>query len=341
MRTKPILIDALHINSGGALMILDHFVDKLVEKDTDFVLLKDNRCPTLRSEAKIKRIEIMSCKEPVRRQFYKDHINMFKTVLCLGNVPPPIKMPVSVHTYLHNVSLLKIPIDYSIKWKIKAFLKRVYIRQSSRNTNSWIVQTKNTADLVLKNLPCRGKQVLTYPFFHSPTFQTVKNAHEKTDYIFVGENTFAKGHTYLIDAWVEISKILGEKCPKLHLTVGSKSLIPYIDNAVRQGANIHNHGRIPFKEVIELYKTCKATVYPSLNESLGLGIIEAINMGCDVIGSDLPYLHSVCQPSETFVPRNSNSIADAVLKYERGKSIKSKLTISDKAEELIDFMNNF
>ncbi len=339
MATKPILIDALHINGGGALMILDHFVDKLVEKNTDFVLLKDDRCPTLRSEGEIKWLEIMSCKESVQRQFYRNHIDTFKTVLCLGNVPPPIKMPIAVHTYIHNVSLLKIPVDYTVKWKMKAFLKRTYIRHCANNTNSWIVQTKNTAQLVRDNLPCKGKRVMIYPFFYSPTFNTVKNTHKKTDYIFVGEHTFAKGHTDLIYAWLKLAKILGKKCPKLHLTVGSKSLAPFIQKAIEQGANIHNHGRIPFVDVVELYKMCKATVYPSLNESLGLGIIEAINMGCDVIGSDLPYLHSVCQPSATFAPRTPDSITDAVLKYERGGLIKSKLTISDKAGELIDFLN--
>ena len=61
--TKPILIDALHINMGGALMILNHLIDHLVARDINFVLLKDNRCPVLRSEGMIKTKVIMSCDE--------------------------------------------------------------------------------------------------------------------------------------------------------------------------------------------------------------------------------------------------------------------------------------
>lgn len=335
---KPILIDALHINTGGALMILNHIVNRLVAKDVDFTLLKDDRCPRLRSEDKVKKMDMMSCKESVRKRYYKAHRNDFKDILCLGNIPPAIKMPVPVHTYIHNVSLLEIPKDYSLQWKLKTFLKRLYIRRLSSYTDTWIVQTTNTANLVRRHLPCKGKEILIFPFYEIPIGIRTDNEKNRTDYIFVGEHTYAKGHEYLIDAWVKLSEELKEECPVLHLTVGSNTLKPYINDAISKGAKIHNHGHILFSEVCRLYHKCKATVYPSLNESLGLGIVEAIEAGCDVIGADLPYLYSVCKPSEAFTPKSVDSIVSAVMKYQSGKSTMSQLTIQDEADGLIDFL---
>lgn len=334
---KPILIDALHINMGGALMILNHFVDRLVAKKVDFVLLKDDRCPRLKSEEKVKSIDVMSCAECERKKYYKGHRNDFKSVLCLGNIPPAIKMPVPVHTYIHNVNLLKIPSDYSVSYKIKAYLKRFYIQSLAKNTDTWIVQTKNTAEMVRYWMPCKNKQVLEYPFFRIPDKINQRRWEDRTDYVFIGEETGAKGMTYLINAWKILSQSKFSKT--LHLTTIAPELQGQIQEAIDSGAKINNHGRIDFNEVISLYNCSKAIIYPSLNESLGLGIVEAAEAGCDVIGCDLPYLHSVCSPSVTFEPQNSQSIVNAVLQYEQGNRHRTILNVHDRADELIDFIN--
>jgi glycosyltransferase involved in cell wall biosynthesis len=101
---------------------------------------------------------------------------------------------------------------------------------------------------------------------------------------------------------------------------------------------IINHGFIPFEKVMEIYHQSKAIIYPSKNESLGLGLIEAIHYGCDVISSDLPYTYAVCEPSGVFDPVSPNSIADAIINYEKGKSPKSRLTIKDYINEIIELL---
>ena len=92
------------------------------------------------------------------------------------------------------------------------------------------------------------------------------------------------------------------------------------------------------EDVIKLYGLSKAIVYPSLNESLGLGIVEAIMAGCDVIGSDLPFIHSICKPSGVFDPHSARSIANAILEYERRDSNKSELLIRNQMDELLELL---
>lgn len=331
---KPILIDALHINMGGAFMILNHFVDCLVARGVDFVLLKDSRCPKLRSEDRVSQMVVMQAVQRKRNRYYKSHRNDFSKVLSLSNVPPAIKMPVPVFTYIHNVSLLKIPQTNTFKQKLMNRLKRAYIRHYAKNTDAWIVQTDNTATLVNKYINRRRLPVEIYPFYHIPEDINRTPIKDRNDYVYIGWYTGAKGHEYLIEAW----RILAEKgiCPILHLTCNSPKVVPAIEKAKRSGARIEEHGYVDFEEVCELYNKSKATVYPSLNESLGLGIIEATSAGCDVIGCNLPYTYSVCKPSEVFSSCNAEFIAEAVERYERGNSPKTILMIKDRANELVD-----
>lgn len=317
-------------------MILNHLVDCLVARDVNFVLLKDNRCPALHSEKMIKSMVIMSCDERSRKQYYKGHRDDFKAVLCLGNIPPGIKLSVPVHTYIHNVNLIDIPLHYTFLLKVKSLLKRQYIRFYAKNTDTWIVQTRHTANIVSQFLPCKGKQVLEYPFYCIPDNMNQTSWEERADYVFVGEETGSKGMAYLIEAWKILSHSSFNKT--LHLTTIAPELQNQIKEAIAMGAKIENHGRIGFEEIIKLYNSSKAIIYPSLNESLGLGIVEAAEAGCDVIGCDLPYLHAVCRPSVVFQPQSPDSIVSAVLQYEKGNASKTVLTIHDRSNEIIDFI---
>ncbi len=335
--TRPILIDALHICMGGGLMILNHLVNKLVERDVNFVLLKDIRCPKLQAEDEVKNIEVLSPSFRSRYNYYKQHKDDFSSVLCFGNIPPFIKLDVPVHTYMHNVSLLKIPKDYSFKRRALSLLKKQVLKHYSKNTTDWIVQTSNTAALVKSELCLPNQKVLEYPFYFIPEELRESARIDRSDYVFVGDYTNAKGHEYLVDAWIALHRM--GKDFTLHLTVSDPVFCRWIEAAQAEGVRIVNHGLIPFTEVIEIYKNAKATIYPSLNESLGLGIIEAMAAGCDVIGCDLPYLHCLCEPSGTFEPSNPQQIVDAVLKYENGECPTTKPLISDTINEFISYIN--
>ncbi len=335
---KPILIDALHICMGGGLMILNHLVDNLVSQGVNFYLLKDDRCPGLNSESLVRQIEVLPASFQVRRFFYKQHKNDFSAVLCFGNIPPPVKIPDPVYTYEHNVSLLSIPKDYSLKAKLKTILKKHYLKFFAHNTDAWIVQTSNTARLVKENLALNNQEILEFPFFQIPEDINKVPKANRRDYCLIGDHTNAKGHEYLVEAWIKLADM--GVTPTLHLTVSETVFLPAIKNAQERGAKIVNHGKVPITEVVEIYNQSKAVVYPSLNESLGLGIVEGIKAGCDIIGADLPYMHAVCRPSLTFEASNADSIAQAVLAYEQSQHDPSELLIKDSVNEFISFLTN-
>ena len=104
------------------------------------------------------------------------------------------------------------------------------------------------------------------------------------------------------------------------------------------GYPIFNHGFVARKELSILYRACEFVVYPSLTESFGLGIIEAIENGCKIIGADLPYLRSVCQPSLTFNPNSALGIADAFEKSVKTETKKTKQLVFNDIKQLINLL---
>lgn len=339
MNSKPILLDSLHICMGGGLNLLNYLIFNLLNRKINFVLLKDIRCPRLLYEENIDNIVEMDASIRRRKYFYKVHKNDFSFVLCFGNIPAPIKMPCKVYTYVHNVNLLKIPQDFPWKRKFINLLKQRFIAFLGNNTDGWIVQTSNMETCLKRTLPYKGKSVLILPFYNIPEcFKKQKNNQvERTGYVLVGDHTGTRGHKELLEAM----RILKQKgfTPKLHLTVSECNPFEHeIKLAIRDGIQIENHGIIPFEQLAGVYGLCKATIYPSINESLGLGLIEAVEAGCDVIVSDLPFAHAICRSSEVFVHRTPEEIADAIIRYEDGLSKKSELIIHNCIEELLDLL---
>jgi len=249
-------------------------------------------------------------------------------------------MDVPVYTYFHNINLLTLDETHSIPIKVKSWLKREVFRHYKRNTDYWLAQTSNTSSELIKNLKEIPERVKLVPFYELPKdVECIAKQPHGDDYVFVALHVPGKSHEELLDAW----RILHKKGidNTLHLTVQSdSSFVEKIKEAQDDGIKVVNHGLIPLKEVFDLYRQSKAIIYPSHNESLGLGIVEAIAAGCDVIGSDLPFLHSICKPSGVFNPYSAGSIADAVMQYEKGEKCKSELLIRNQINEMIELISN-
>lgn len=340
---KRILIDSLYINQGGGLHLLKYLINELSENRVYFFLLADVRC---KSELEgVNNILFLNATLKERKAFYINHKDVFSRVLCFANIPPQIKLDCPVYTYFHNINLLTLEETNGIKAWVKQYLKRFVFRYFKSNTDYWIVQTENTSNELVIHLKEKPYRVLVLPFFELP--QELKELPVKmpknmrNDYVYIGDYYHgAKGHDELLDAW-EILYSKGVK-KNLHLTIDFSQIeiCKRIESMRERGISIINHGTISFRDVIKVYGLSKATVYPSHNESLGLGIIEAITAGCDVIGADLPYMNSICSPSLVFKPYSAASIIDAVLEYEKKSSKESSLMISNHMDEMVRLLTN-
>ena len=333
-----LLLDSLYINTSGGMRLLEYLVAVLKARDVDFYLLADARCTGKFNDCMHVRYMKASLRE--RKNFYAIKSHSFSSVLCFGNIPAPIKLDVPVYTYFHNINLLTLAEAHSVLVKVKSWLKREIFKHYKKNTDYWLVQTSNMANELLKNLNEVHERVKVLPFYEFPEgVESIAKQPHGDDYVFVAIHVPGKSHEELLEAW----RILHTKGidKTLHLTIQKESpFCEKIKKAQNEGVKVVNHGVVPFKDVFGLYMQSKAILYPSHNESLGLGIVEAITAGCDVIGSDLPFLHSICKPSVVFNPYSAESIAEAVIKYENGCTSKSELLIRNQIDELIELINN-
>lgn len=328
-----ILIDSLYINGSGGLALLRYLIDTLQSKNIHFFLLADKRCIGVFDD--LTNCQYIEASLYKRYVYYKKHKENFDSVLCFGNIPPPIKLNVPVHTYFHNINLLTLNeaggYGYILSWA-----KRWVYRLLKENTDYWVVQTSNTEKELLIHLKEKKDRVLIMPFYNIDIFKRGNTNQHGNDYVFVANYTGAKGHDELLEGWLILQKwgING----KLHLTIGNEHtrFLQKLEELNYCNNTIVNHGFVPYEDVVDLYQSSKAIIYPSHNESLGLGIVEAIEAGCDVIASDLPFVHSICKPSVVFDPFSPESIAEAIMRYEQGDSPRSVLLISNQISDLIE-----
>lgn len=337
-----VLIDSIHINYSGGKVLLDYLVECIEANGINAYYLFDIRCRDHYSFISNNRKQYLKPSLIDRYQFYKSNTIKFHTVLCFGNIPPPIRLNANVYTYFHNINLLKIPTVSSLFTRILSIIKRSLIRFLSTNTDMWIVQTSNTKTELKRVMKLSDAEVLIIPFYniflneHNSSLQ--QNSENRFGYLYVSNYTKEKQFEFLVKAWIELNK--GEKTYELNLTLRNvpNKLNQLIEFANKNKKIIINHGFLNTDELILLYKQKKAIVYTAVNESLGLGIIEAINYGCDVIGPDLEYIHSICFPSVVYEPFELTDFVFCLNKYDVGINPKSVSKIENKVQDIIKLL---
>lgn len=333
-----ILIDALYINNSGGLELLKYLIEYIEQNNISAYYLLDKRCENSFLNIPKNRKTVLEASFINRRRFYKKIPNSINSVLCFGNIPPTMPKKVTIYTYFHNINLLVIPRGGSLKQYLFNKLKQIFILYFKSNTDKWIVQTTYTKNALCENLKISEEYCLVLPFFR-PLDNLFSLSRNRQDYIYVSNYVKEKNHENLIYAWNILYK-LGYNL-RLHLTLSNIPL--RLDNllkkSIENGTPIINHGFVPKEKLGKLYLQSKATVYPSFNESLGLGIIEALQYGCDVIGSNLPFIGAICKPSGVFNPYDVDSIVESIVNYETKKRNHSKLLINDNLPELIELLD--
>ncbi len=336
MPKYKILIDSIYINNSGGKVLLDYLINSIIENGSigEFYFLLDPRGEYDYLD-KIE-YEIGRSSEKFREEFYHENKQRFRKVLCFGNVPPSVKLNRPVYTYFHNALLANSVKGYPMKTKLLKYIKRLYIKRKSNNTDSFLVQSQLMKNLVNRHIK-PNKKVALIPFFNleKKSKQIIKN---NIEFVYISDGNPHKNHKLLLDVWGDLAK--QNIKPKLHLTVTDAypKVVNQIQSMKNSGVNLENHG---YTNVDKLFDRSSFLIYPSLIESFGLGLVEAVNAGLKVIAADLPYVREVVEPSLVFNPLDKQSIIDAVKESLSNHTLKdSQIIIENKINELIDTLIN-
>lgn len=336
-----ILIDSVYINTGGGLVLLKYIVSSFEEKNINVFYLFDERTKQEFSHIDTKKCAFIKNSNSLRKNFYKKINKKINKVFCFGNVPPVIKLNLPVYVYFHQPLFLSIPEDFSFKNKIIYTTKQIFLNFYKENADLWLVQSEFIQkQLARKYLKGSLEKVKVMPFYPALDF-SLENSIKKEDnsFLYVSNTSPHKNHEKLIEAFCNVYDKI--KLGKLTLTVPIKSygLCQVIEQKRLEGYPIINVGFVSRNHLINLYKANEYLIFPSLAESFGLGLAEAIDGGCKVIGADLPYTYEVCNPSLTFNPHTVESIEDAIMKAVTQELPESNKIISNDIEQLISLLS--
>ena len=341
-----LIVDSIYIHESGGKALLEYFIEKLIKQRKDFFILFDERLTSFCiHQLSPNQYQFVTASERSRRKVYKSVSNRATTIFCFANVPPPIQiLKIPVFIYFQNVLLLSRFFDdnhYSIGRKFILRAKRSYIQWMNQPTYHWIVQSDRVKQELSYRLSVDKNQVHVLPFFREEV-PVQHNAHQINKFIYVADGVPQKNHTVLLQAW-EYLQDRYQLTPELHLTIPARftELIASIQQLQHRGIKIINHGVLDKAELNLLYQECGYLIFPSLRESFGLPLIEAVQAGCGVLAADLPYVYDVIRPSAVFNPVQPQSIAEVVAEISSKKQIQSaEIMIDDNILKLMNVLTS-
>lgn len=333
-----ILFDSVYVHNGGGKEILDIIINYIYKHDLEnyFLFLLDNRySEPIHSYKKIDSLKI-SPSEKGRRDFYKK--NSFEFCFCFSNIPPPAYFNKKTSIYFHNDLFLNpTKSNLSFTTIIKNCIKKYYIINTINKSYEWCVQTELMKKKLNEVYGIENNKIHVYPIFDS---NKIKSKKLNNSFVYVCNSSKHKNHKRLMDAFIKASNKTESKL-HLKLTLSDNDFKKSEYNRTNTPHNllIENIGVVGKEKLSNLYLESKFLIYPSLNESLGLPLIEAVNRDCFIIASDKNYVNEVVDPSIIFNPYSSESISEAIIKSISNKNLKkSKLIIENKIDTFVKYL---
>lgn len=144
-----------------------------------------------------------------------------------------------------------------------------------------------------------------------------------------------KGHQYVFEA---IRKLKDKGiCIEYHLIGnGDNSRLKKIVKKLGLENNVIFRGSLPHSEVFIELRNIDIYVQPSLQEGLPRSVVEAMSLGCPVIGSNVGGIPELINQDMIFKKKNSNQLANIIENITKEKLIIEAKNNFEKAKEFED-----
>ncbi len=301
---------------GGAVLARALFKEIEKEKIPSAVFIDDRYTGEIPSHMNVIRVA-PTLRSRLSAEYKLNELALAEdTVFSFGNLPPLLKLKAKSIVYLHNRNLLPgVDIsNFPFKARLRQYIERLWIRTLASNADYFAVQTRSMKKAFeqVSSIPCH-----LLPFVPNEVFDIPKSTSAaQYDFLYVASSDPHKNHEKLLEAWELLAK--KDLFPSLVLTLPSSAttLLKRLEQLKENPKiQIHNFADLPYAQVVGLYSQCKAFIFPSLQESFGIPLIEANQAGLPILASNLDYVHDIVKPALSFDPSSSSSIALTVASY--------------------------
>jgi glycosyltransferase involved in cell wall biosynthesis len=236
---------------------------------------------------------------PVRRELGLEHLEAFHyplTVMVPAVPQPPAAT--TVHDVLHAV----YPRFFS---RPELAYRRLVYRRVARSSQLVIAPSEHSKELLNDRIGVPAERIRVIP--HGVDRERFSPGPGPREPFLVYPADFYphKNHDRLLEAFALIRR--GR--PELRLVLAGRGL-----ERLQPAPGVEARSRVSPDELVELYRTAAALVFPSLHETFGLPPLEAMASGCPVVCSNVGSLPEVCgDAARYFDPASPEEIAAAIL----------------------------
>ncbi len=320
IKIRKILLHAPNVHIGGGLTLLKEILSTNSEcissAQLDFRVKEKISLPA--------EIKVYYVKRTIFSRFLAEwrlyrEVMPNTTVLCFHGLPPLFRLQKKVIVFVQNRILCEKGLlsQFPFKTRIRLCVERLWLRKLSPMVR-YIVQTESMARQLKKRLN-NNINVTIFPFL--PRYKknsTFRMQTKKFDFIYVASGDAHKNHVNLLKAWCLLAE-QGVK-PSLALTVDEMEYaeLSFKIKRHREEFDLHviNFGKIEsYEDLSNLYQQSSALIFPSLTESFGLPLLEALDHNLPILAPELDYVRDVVEPFTTFDAYSPVSIARAVRRF--------------------------
>jgi glycosyltransferase involved in cell wall biosynthesis len=309
-----ILIHAVSAHDmGGAARHLAGFLPELVRigQDHEYLLYVNDRLPldSLPLNYHVIRLPVQSAllrfwwdQFILPRLVKKEHVDLVLALLSFGSARPSCPQITFLRNPIHCPHYM---LNLSVKQRLDVILRRYFLYRTLRASHLIIAPSaaiRDTVRHVHPDLPLDRFRILPHAFNREifllsedlPLNVSNQLPEERSDdtirLLYVGHILPYKGFRTVLEA----IRLLAEQGInfKLYLTIARENWPSGFDKWVAEvsrlklGDHVVILGRIPSKAISNLYQRCDILWFPSLCETFGWPIIEAMSCSLPIVASD-------------------------------------------------------
>ncbi len=253
----------------------------------------------------------LACERGLRGMIRQD-----ACVLCMGNLPPLFASCRQISVFVQNRYLLDQVATkaFGLATRLRIAAERFWLQKRAGKVSRFIVQTPTMRKRLWLTL---AREAEIMPFV--PCQEAFASHAESPvyDFLYVASGEPHKNHRRLVEAWALLAR--QGVYPSLCLTLDKRchaELYAWIMTRIqRYHLRIELVGNVADQEVASLYGKSRALIYPSLFESFGLPLVEAVSAGLPVLAADRDYVFDVLDHPDVFDPLSPSDIAASVMHF--------------------------
>ena len=256
--------------------------------------------------------------------------------------------------YFHQPLIFDLSIykDKKIKFKLIRFMSFL----SFRFTKNVIVQTPDFKKKICKINKSLESKIYVIPggyHYLKSNDNVIGSDLYYNRIIYIAHPSLHKNFDVLLEALALLNKGNGRKI-KLCLTLYKDAPL-YSRKAdcqeterlieLARKLNVYKYiewmGVLGKSEVMKELQVSDMLVFPSLCESFGLPLVEAISVNRPIVAADLPYAHEVAKDCALyFSPHSSEDLAEKILSIYEDKDLRDTLSVNcEKYKEIYSYLN--